>query len=102
MRDDPARLEVCGGCGAGLLEAEQWVQLRADHWWFRLMCPECGWRAELIAERRAVERFERVLEAAHAHNVEVADAWRRSEMRDWALSFQSARDAGAALPMDFG
>jgi hypothetical protein len=102
MQGEPPGLEVCGSCGACLVEAEQWAQLAADYWWFRLVCPECGWLEELIAERPAVERFERLLEAARAYNVEVADAWRRSEMRDWARSFRAALDAGAVLPMDFG
>ena len=102
MQGEASGLEVCGSCGAYLVEAEQWARLAADYWWFRLVCPECGWLEELIAERPAVERFERLLETARAYNVEVADAWQRSEMRDWARSFRAALDAGAVLPMDFG
>ena len=52
MQGEASGLEVCGSCGAYLVEAEQWARLAADYWWFRLVCPECGWLEELIAERK--------------------------------------------------
>jgi hypothetical protein len=101
MHGDTGGLEVCGGCGARLVEVEAWKQLAADHWWFRLVCMDCRWCQDVVAERPAVERFESAMEAVRADITCAADAWRRSQMRDWAASFRAALDAEAVLPMDF-
>jgi hypothetical protein len=85
-----------------MVEVEAWTRLAVNHWWFRLVCMDCRWRQDVVAERPEVEQFESALEAVRADIARLADAWRRSQMRDWAASFQAALEAGAVLPMDFG
>jgi hypothetical protein len=77
------------------------VQDRARPLVVRPPVPECGSERDVVAERHAVEAFERRVEAARDAPGKQARRWVESQMRDWAIGFTAALRAEAVYPMDF-
>jgi hypothetical protein len=52
-RTAPPGLHVCPSCQSELVQPMAWEEALADHWMLTLECPNCGWTAEGVYDRRS-------------------------------------------------
>ena len=94
-------LNVCDGCGSGLVYPTEWDEAGPDHWHVELRCPNCEWYGEGVFDQATVEAFDDVLDQGIDILLSDYRALVNSNMEDEIERFASALAADAILPSDF-
>jgi hypothetical protein len=84
------RLDVCPQCGEDFVYPVTWAESGPAGWWLRLRCGGCGGWRDLVASNRAVEEFDRTLDAEMALIRAAADRLARESLSAQAETFSTA------------
>jgi hypothetical protein len=91
---------VCAECELPFVQPEFGVQ-EGRHWRVFLCCLSCGWAGERLLDEKALDRFERELDAEREQIAVELENLTRSNMREYHRRFAAALAADAIQPEDF-
>ena len=91
---------VCTACAQPFVQAEFGIQ-EGVRWRLFLHCESCGWSGQELLDERALERFERELDAERRQICLDLERLTHSNMHEYRDRFVTALRADAILPEDF-
>ena len=91
---------VCTACAQPFVQAEFGIQ-EGVRWRLFLHCESCGWSGQELLDERALERFERELDADRRQMCLDLERLTQSNMHEYRDRFVTALMADAILPEDF-
>lgn len=94
-------LHVCPGCRSDLVHPIEWIPIDGRRWRIELRCPECEQRSVGVHDQAALDRFDRILDAAADAMVADLRRLQRTNMESELARFNLALGNDLILPEDF-